>query len=95
MEDRRRAEKQATPTVSRQARKEQQEIVEDLAGKTYAKKSIKFMLLRLLAIIVLLLIATFVGLMIGYGVIGDGKVLDVFKPSTWTHVFDIMNGTEK
>lgn len=94
MEDRR-AEKKITPTVSRQARKEQQEIVEELSSKSYAKKSIKFMLLRLLVIIVLLFIATFVGLMIGYGVIGDGDMLDVFKPSTWTHVFDIMDGTEK
>jgi len=30
-------------------------------------------------------------LMIGYGVIGDGKPTDVFKKSTWTHILEIVN----
>ncbi|PWI25224.1 DNA-directed RNA polymerase subunit beta [Kurthia sibirica] len=59
-----------------------------------SKSSIKMVLLRLVAIILLVLVAMIVGSMIGYGVIGDGDAMDVLKPATWTHVFDMMDGTQ-
>ncbi|WAA12152.1 DNA-directed RNA polymerase subunit beta [Fervidibacillus halotolerans] len=47
--------------------------------------------LRIIIVLVLLIVFFFIGAMIGYGIIGDGKPLDVFKTSTWTHIFDIVN----
>ncbi|HBI03727.1 MAG TPA: hypothetical protein DDY49_06830 [Paenibacillaceae bacterium] len=32
------------------------------------------------------------GLMIGYSVMGDGPVRDVFQPETWTHVWKLIFG---
>jgi hypothetical protein len=46
--------------------------------------------LRLIIVIVLMVISTAAGAMIGYGVIGNGKPLDVLKPSTWQHIVDIV-----
>lgn len=51
-------------------------------------------LLRIVIVVVLIIVAAIVGAMIGYGVIGSGNPLQVFNPTTWTHVFDIMNGKE-
>jgi len=31
-----------------------------------------------------------IGAMVGYGVLGDGEVWDVFKPATWTHIYDLI-----
>lgn len=50
--------------------------------------------LRIVIILMLVVIAAVVGAMVGYSVIGEGKAMDVFKPSTWQHIFDIMNGKE-
>lgn len=86
------ADRQAeTKTVTR---KENKEIMEEFSKKSYAKKSFSLILLRLFVVFVLLVLAAIVGAMIGFGVIGDGDMLDVLKPSTWGHVFDIMDGTQ-
>ncbi|MEL3959071.1 DNA-directed RNA polymerase subunit beta [Caldifermentibacillus hisashii] len=47
--------------------------------------------LRLIIVLFLILLLFFIGAMIGYGVIGDGKPTDVFKKSTWTHILEIVN----
>lgn len=93
MADRQRAENTKSSTT-RQDRKEKDEVFEDLSAKSYAKKSILHMLLRIVIVIIVIVVAAVIGAMIGYGVIGDGEPMDVLDPSTWTHVFDIMNGTE-
>ncbi|WP_026677329.1 DNA-directed RNA polymerase subunit beta [Fictibacillus gelatini] len=46
--------------------------------------------LRLLVIAVLVCVCFMVGTIIGYGVIGNGNKADVFKPSTWTHIIDLV-----
>lgn len=50
--------------------------------------------LRILLVLLLLIIATVSGLMIGFGVIGDGDASDVLKWETWQHILDIINGKE-
>ena len=50
--------------------------------------------LRIVIILALVVVAAVVGAMIGYSVMGEGKAMDVFKPATWQHIFDIMNGKE-
>lgn len=46
--------------------------------------------LRLILIIILFSASLAGGLMVGYGVMGDGKAKDVFKKQTWTHIIDLV-----
>jgi hypothetical protein len=46
--------------------------------------------LRVIMIIALIFVSMTLGAAIGYGVLGDGKASDVFKPSTWTHLRDLV-----
>ncbi|KYD19831.1 MAG: DNA-directed RNA polymerase subunit beta [Caldibacillus debilis] len=63
--------------------------------KREKKKKIRIRLfpiwLRILIVLFLIIVCFFIGAMIGYGVIGDGNPFDVFKKSTWTHIYDIVN----
>lgn len=48
--------------------------------------------LVIIGIVIILAVILFViGLMIGYGVIGDGKMTEVLKASTWQHIFDFFD----
>lgn len=47
--------------------------------------------LRLVIILVVSVIAAFVGAYFGYVILGDGKSSEVFSPSTWQHIFDLVN----
>ncbi|MFB1082126.1 DNA-directed RNA polymerase subunit beta [Jeotgalibacillus sp. JSM ZJ347] len=47
-------------------------------------------LIRVVLIIVLAGLSLIVGLMVGYGVIGDGSPQDALKPETWTHIIDLV-----
>ncbi|MGG3018899.1 DNA-directed RNA polymerase subunit beta [Geobacillus stearothermophilus] len=45
---------------------------------------------------VLMAICLAAGAVVGYSAIGDGKPLDVFRPSTWKHIIDIVEkGTDR
>ncbi|KAB8126755.1 DNA-directed RNA polymerase subunit beta [Gracilibacillus oryzae] len=46
--------------------------------------------LKLLIIIVLSLFALFIGLIIGFSIIGDGQPLDVLRFETWEHIIDFV-----
>lgn len=46
--------------------------------------------LRLLVVTALVLFALVAGLMIGFGVLGDGEPLDALKVETWQHIIDII-----
>ncbi|SEA68603.1 DNA-directed RNA polymerase subunit beta [Thalassobacillus cyri] len=50
--------------------------------------------LRLIVITILCAVALIVGLMVGYGVLGDGQPLDVLKLETWEHIWNIATKTE-
>ncbi|AJD92311.1 hypothetical protein JMA_29940 [Jeotgalibacillus malaysiensis] len=47
-------------------------------------------LIRVLLVILLAGLSLVVGLMVGYGVIGDGSPADALKPETWTHILDLV-----
>lgn len=49
---------------------------------------------RVLIVLVLLVLAIIVGAYIGYSILGDGAAKDIFQKETWTHIIDIMNGTQ-
>jgi DNA-directed RNA polymerase subunit beta len=46
--------------------------------------------LRIVILVVLILLCTLSGAVVGYGVLGNGKIADVFKGSTWTHIRDLV-----
>ena len=46
---------------------------------------------RIIIVLVLTMMALVGGAMVGYSVMGDGKAMDVFKKSTWTHIVDLVN----
>lgn len=77
-----------------EARRQKQK---EKAEKRAAKKAQKPVRLRLIPIwlrVILFLLffaaALAGGLMVGYGVIGDGEPKDVFEKETWTHIIDII-----
>jgi DNA-directed RNA polymerase subunit beta len=47
--------------------------------------------LRLILLVVFIFISLAAGAMVGYGVLGNGKTMDVFKESTWTHIRDLID----
>lgn len=78
---------------SRRSMREEKNIEPGKKFKIYRTRLIPIWL-RLIIVLCLLLLATIFGLMIGFGVIGDGEPLDALKWSTYQHILDIMNGTE-
>ena len=48
--------------------------------------------LRIVIVIALITLAAVLGVMVGFGVIGDGKPTDALKWETWQHILDIMSG---
>lgn len=46
--------------------------------------------LRLIIIVLIFVLCLAAGLAIGYGVIGDGNVKDVFSKDTWQHIVDLV-----
>jgi hypothetical protein len=45
---------------------------------------------KIFLVIILAIILFLVGLMVGYGVIGDGSPMDVFNSELWAHIFDFF-----
>lgn len=48
--------------------------------------------LRIIIVIALVALAAVLGVMVGFGVIGDGQPADALKWETWQHILDIMSG---
>ena len=46
------------------------------------------MITKILLVIVLAVLLFLGGLMIGYGVIGDGSIFKVFNPAVWNHILE-------
>lgn len=46
--------------------------------------------LRIIVVLLLAAIALALGLIVGYGVIGDGNPMDALEWETWQHIIDIV-----
>lgn len=57
---------------------------------TDSTKHILRQLIKVAVFIFFILLLFLVGLVIGYGIIGDGKPLDVLKSGTWEHIFQFF-----
>lgn len=66
---------------------------ERLAGKK-ARRRIFPIWLRLIVILILCVVALIVGLIVGYGILGDGVPSDALKWETWQHIVDIVKKKE-
>ena len=47
-------------------------------------------LIKVFLVFIMSVVLFFIGLMIGYGIIGDGHPLEVLNPSIWHHIFDFI-----
>lgn len=73
------------------SRQEEKEHRKTMQEKTYVFHRRTFPIwARIIVVGALSMIALFGGLLIGYGVIGDGAPLDALKPSTWKHIINIV-----
>ncbi|KYD07047.1 hypothetical protein B4102_1992 [Heyndrickxia sporothermodurans] len=68
---------------------------EKVKASTKEKRKVRVRLipiwLRVIIVIFTLFISLILGVIIGYGVIGDGKPMDALKKSTWSHIIDLVN----
>ncbi|WP_017726032.1 DNA-directed RNA polymerase subunit beta [Halalkalibacterium ligniniphilum] len=48
--------------------------------------------LRLILVAVLVSASLLLGVMFGYGVVGNGEPLDALKMETWQHILNLMDG---
>jgi len=77
---------------TRSSKKEESEKKEVKTKKTPRWVQVRLfpILIRLVIVIALALGSLIIGLMVGYGVIGDGNPQDALKKETWTHIIDIV-----
>lgn len=89
--------KQRGHTLSKSKQSRKQERLkrkrERLAGKK-ARRRIFPIWVRLIVIIILCVAALIGGLMVGYGILGDGVPSDALKWETWQHIIDIVKKKE-
>ncbi|GEM_PF-4161473 len=86
-------ESKALRRSAKPAEKDVQARMEKRIDKQAAKKArvrIFPVWLRLIIVCILSVAALMAGLMIGYGVIGNGTPTDALKVETWQHVIDIV-----
>ena len=83
-----------TPTTNQQNDEEKKRLNPEQKEVRWVQIRLIPIWLRIVIILALIVVAAVVGAMVGYSVMGEGKAMDVFKPATWQHIFDIMNGKE-
>lgn len=47
-------------------------------------------IVRIIIALILFALSLAAGLMFGYGILGDGAMMDVFEKETWQHIVDIV-----
>lgn len=77
--------------LRREAKKEE---VEEPSAKSSSWVRIRLfpIWLRIILVLLILAVAMVLGVMVGYGVLGDGEPSDALKWSTWQHIIDIISG---
>ncbi|MCZ2257550.1 DNA-directed RNA polymerase subunit beta [Sporosarcina sp. G11-34] len=80
-------------------KKEKLEKVEN-EGKVVTEKTLWVQIrmipiwLRIILVALLIAGAALLGVIVGYGYMGDGNPADALKKETWTHIIDIIKGKE-
>jgi len=84
---------QQTNAVSKSAHSRRAKRLERKAERKKNKKPMRRVLpiwLRIIIVLILCVVALIGGLMVGYGVLGDGVPSDVLNKETWKHIIDLV-----
>ena len=80
-----------------QSSKKEEKVNTTEDNEQQSKRMPKWVQVRLFPILVRVIIvlalaggSLILGLMVGYGIIGDGSPADALKKETWTHIIDIV-----
>jgi len=73
--------------------KKQKEKQDDESPKKHRRRIFPIWL-RIIIVLLICAVALLAGLMIGYGILGDGNPTDALKIDTWQHIIDIVTKTE-
>ncbi|GIN86528.1 hypothetical protein J6TS2_29140 [Heyndrickxia sporothermodurans] len=82
---------QQSPKTREQVKKEKAKKKPSMKEKQKIRIRLIPIWLRLIIVVFTVLISVVAGVIVGYGVIGDGKPMDALKKSTWTHIIDLVN----
>ncbi|MGE6257894.1 DNA-directed RNA polymerase subunit beta [Heyndrickxia sporothermodurans] len=82
---------QQSPKTREQVKKEKAKKNPSMKEKRKIRIRLIPIWLRLIIVVFTVLISVVAGVIVGYGVIGDGKPMDALKKSTWTHIIDLVN----
>jgi DNA-directed RNA polymerase subunit beta len=81
-------------TKTREALKKANTAEKDVDATPESYKRIRVRLipiwLRIILLVVLVSISVMAGAIVGYGMLGGGKIAEVFQESTWTHIIDLV-----
>ena len=87
------ASKQRTEALNKKKQTRKQIKQQHQEEKLYAKKPRRRIFpiwMRIIVVLLLCAIALIAGLMIGFGILGDGVPEDVLKKETWQHIIDMV-----
>nr|WP_033445792.1 DNA-directed RNA polymerase subunit beta [Ornithinibacillus scapharcae] len=88
------AELEQTETLKQTRRQQKKKQKEEKRKNRKPRLRIFPIWARIIVVSVLSVIALAVGLMIGYGGLGDGEPRDALKWETWQHIIDIVKKEE-
>lgn len=74
---------------SRKAQRKKQQKEKSL-WRTLPRRRIFPIWLRIVVVLIFSAAALVAGLMVGYGVVGDGNPIDALRIETWQHIIDIV-----
>ncbi|MHC0036483.1 DNA-directed RNA polymerase subunit beta [Pseudoneobacillus sp. C159] len=71
------------------------ELEKDIETLREKRKKIRVRLIpvwvKVVIVLVLTALSVLAGLLVGYGVIGNGRPFDALQTETWTHILDMIN----
>lgn len=88
--------KETTKTYTREELKKAKKAQKEQAGTEEKESAPKIRVrllpiwLRVILVVVLMGISVIAGLVVGYGVIGNGNPEDALDKSTWQHIIDLV-----
>jgi cytoskeletal protein RodZ len=80
-------------TGKKSSSKEQRSKKKEKASKIGRRRVLPIWL-RIILVLLFSAAALVIGLMVGYGVIGEGNPTDALEMDTWRHIWDIVTKTE-
>ncbi|SOC34751.1 DNA-directed RNA polymerase subunit beta [Ureibacillus acetophenoni] len=80
--------------MRREESKQKKEVKQPQTTKEILFSRLLATAIKVIVFFAVLLFVAIAGLMIGYGVIGEGNPVDALNWDTWQHMLDIINGKE-